>query len=1172
MLKSLLAFECRYQTKQTVFKLSLFAFAFFTFFVPRNFGGPGLTVHAPFAVIMLLSLASLGAVFMLSLFAGNAVVRDRERGMEAIIHTTSVSRFDYLMSRFGGMWGAAVLVMIGACIAAILGGVVRQSLNGDPLQLSGYGFALLVMVVPNLFFSAVLLFAVSVYTRQTLAVYIAGLAIYILYMVGSMWGNSPLMAQSGPLTPDQSLFASLADPFGIIAFLEQTRFWTMAQKNADLPSLSGNLLFNRLFWGAFSLFLLAMVNHFHSFSFRFQSPSKRRQTLADAVPVVSYEPAPVVEKDRTYQFVSWYRQTLVEFRLLMKSMPMVAFGVLWVFFIAVTLFDEVRDGELGVPVVPSPPTFISTIHVMLVKLGLLSVIYFTAEVFHRERECGASPLLWSTPITGGAAYFAKLGALAGYILSLIGVSCGMAMIMTPLLGGSVAGPVAFLPLVFTAGVPLLLYAVLALFLFGLVKNKYAGLFLAVLPFILPGVVSRLLKTAHPLLAFPSLPIYEVSTMTSGGYGLNERLWLSLFWAALLVLPLLAGLWQRRLHHLRPHGAMKNLTFAFAVSALLVAAGLGFWIHRSLPTSMKSFGNQGELERVEYEKAYRSWLEANQPHITNVDLKVDLFPDQDRLRISGSYELTNKGTEPISQCLLSMDMRAQGTYRLELEGGYVVEDRGLMDTKLYQFDSPMPVGGSGTLHFEIELRFNRYQLLDSELYVLPEASYLEVDKALPFFGYDSGRELSNPASRRENGLGPKVRGEKPNFAAVVDDQRLDWRAEVTTKAGQEIVGLGELVDSGEREGRVFAVYQARNFDFAFPFSSGTYETVEETHNGVVLQIKHAPGHGFNAERILRAAKASLDYFGNAFSPYPHDVLRIVEISSFSGRFGGTSYPTTIFAVEDRFFLLNQDRNPGFDIVSSLTAHEIAHQWWGHLLDPAMEPGARLLTETLAEYSELVVGEQLAGENHINHYLDKALHLYYNNRGFDPEPEPTLDAVTFDPYVYYFKGAHVMHSLRRQLGEDRINQALRAMLEKYPYPNRPTSHALLAELRAVTPDNLQDVLTTLFSTVTTYRVQLVEAVKDESGVEVHLKLRKEVLNPKGEAVVDETPETYEFVFYDAQGRTEVVERTLTSGSRRIRFDLGLDPVRVGFDPRRLKLQDEEPGVLEITSGTQRFAQTN
>lgn len=52
---------------------------------------------------------------------------------------------------------------------------------------------------------------------------------------------------------------------------------------------------------------------------------------------------------------------------------------------------------------------------------------------------------------------------------------------------------------------------------------------------------------------------------------------------------------------------------------------------------------------------------------------------------------------------------------------------------------------------------------------------------------------------------------------------------------------------------------------------------------------------------------------------------------------------------------------------VTAHEVAHQWWAHQEDPANVQGAEFITESLAEYSALLVLKHKYGDAKMHRFL-------------------------------------------------------------------------------------------------------------------------------------------------------------------------------------------------------------
>ena len=223
-------------------------------------------------------------------------------------------------------------------------------------------------------------------------------------------------------------------------------------------------------------------------------------------------------------------------------------------------------------------------------------------------------------------------------------------------------------------------------------------------------------------------------------------------------------------------------------------------------------------------------------------------------------------------------------------------------------------------------------------------------------------------------------------------------------------------------------------------------------------------------MMRSMKASLEYYTAQFGPYPDTQLRIVEIPRY-GRFG-RAHPHTISFTEDIF--LSRVKEGEFDQTFFGTAHEIAHQWTGQ-----MRSAKGVLSESLANYSAMMVTEKTFGAEAGRRVYAYQMDRYLRQRAARSRDVRLLD-VTDQAYIFYGKGAIVMYMLREQMGEERVNTALRRLLEKHRGVSpHPTAYDLYAELRAVTPDSLQSLLVDLFETITLWDVKTERAVVEPTG---------------------------------------------------------------------------------------------
>jgi ABC-2 type transport system permease protein len=245
---------------------------------------------------------------------------------------------------------------------------------------------------------------------------------------------------------------------------------------------------------------------------------------------------------------------------------------------------------------------------------------------------------------------------------------------------------------------------------------------------------------------------------------------------------------------------------------------------------------------------------------------------------------------------------------------------------------------------------------------------------------------------------------------------------------------------------------------------------------------------------------------------------------------------------------------------VTAHEVAHQWWGHQVVGGNVQGAAILSEMLAQYSALLVMEREYGKDHIRRFLRYELNRYLEGRAFERKKEMPLLRVEGQPYIYYGKGGIAMYALRDYIGEERVNRALRSFLEevKFQEPPYTSSLELYEHLRAATPDSLRYVRADLFEHITLYDNRTGEAASrpaDGGRFEVTLKLEARKL--RADSIGNETEQRMADwvdvgVFAEAPRGEKLGEplylrkHRVSGGTQEIRVTVDRAPARAGIDP--------------------------
>ena len=269
------------------------------------------------------------------------------------------------------------------------------------------------------------------------------------------------------------------------------------------------------------------------------------------------------------------------------------------------------------------------------------------------------------------------------------------------------------------------------------------------------------------------------------------------------------------------------------------------------------------------------------------------------------------------------------------------------------------------------------------------------------------------------------------------------------------------------------------------------------------------------------------------------------------------------------------NEDIDYVFYVTAHEMAHQWWGHQVIGANLQGSTVLMESLSQYFALMVMEKEYGRDKMRRFLKYELDGYLRGRGGELIEEQPLARVEGQQYIHYQKGSLIFYRLRDEIGEEALNRALKRFLEDKSYQQAPytTTKELLEYIRAETPKDKHALLSDMFEKIVFYdnRVTEAKAVKRADGqwdVTMKLHLAKIEVDGKGKETPRAYDETVEIgIFARAPGAKEKDEKVLLLEKRTLQgsdpsititvkdkpFDVGVDPYnklidRVSKDNRK------------------------
>jgi aminopeptidase N len=316
-------------------------------------------------------------------------------------------------------------------------------------------------------------------------------------------------------------------------------------------------------------------------------------------------------------------------------------------------------------------------------------------------------------------------------------------------------------------------------------------------------------------------------------------------------------------------------------------------------------------------------------------------------------------------------------------------------------------------------------------------------------------------------------------------------------------------------------------------------------------------------MIESVKASLAYYSESFSPYQYRQLRIVEFPKYlSAGIMAQAFPNIVPYSEASGFIVD-NRNPkNLDHVWYVTAHEVAHMWWAHQVVGADRTGATFLSETLAQYSALMVMERRYGPDRMRRLLKHELDAYLKGHAKSSEEDPLETVWHHEQHVQYRKGAVAMYALKDAIGEAAVNRALAALLRGYAYKSDPypTSRDLLKLLRMEAGPEHQELITDLFEKVVLWDlgVESSEVSPTADGKwRVRLtvsgkKLQAKSNGEEAEAPLDQPIDIGLFAADPANatfsaGDVILLEkRWIKSGPQLIEFVVDRKPSYVGIDP--------------------------
>ena len=1039
-------FEAWYQLRNVY----LLAWAFLSFavtlglflFEPMRID-PGVSMTMTSATYFLIIFVGIAVSLIIPMTAilGGAVARDLQLGSGDLLKATLITRTGYVFGRFFGAFLPIALIFL---IHIPLVWLACEWPGLPPNKFPNIKLAALLqpaaIAASTLFITACILFAVGTLARSALVSYI---------VVALLLGAWVFTLSKLPFGGYEDMRNAL-DWTGFASVFIANEARSIFERNTELLVISPEFYYNRVGWMGIGALCLVAAWAFQGLSGGLWG-SRRVDSAAgpnapEVGPLKTYQTQIDAAAVRTQ---IWTRLTLDFKRLVIsRAFVLLMFGGIYLFWVIAN--NTGSFGDRGIE--PVTRLLVKELHDASTFMIFLTASIFASELVWGDTDRRIHELVDVTPTSTWVYVAPKLLVICVASASFVLVGSVVGMIAQAAKGYPLfeVGKIAiwlWLPLLFVV----FQFGVAALLCHCITPNKVWGW---ILYMALTAGISSLAAASgidHVLLVYGANELAPLSDFNGLAHFWRGLAWLQLHWTLVTLFLLMCTvlMWRRGVEQrLKPRlaalsGNLRSANRLALAGFFLTSLASGSWI----------FYNTNIINTYVTDEGYNQWaaevertvapLEALPgPTIVALKLTVDIRPKKVTATAKGTLTLENRTTLPLSQfifnhsdlTLVSASMPG-AALKEEVENAYV---------DIWTFTKPLQPGERRELSFETSMDGHSVASLYPPTSIVSNGTFIESTDLVPRVRIDREAWLTDPEERKKYGLPAK----RPLPSAMLDENFyapgsgwIDADITVSTDIGQIPVAPGILVRETIKDGRVTRQFRPPvKINNLFAIQSANYvvkrERIQLVNGPVELEIYHLPGFTRNLTTIMTAMKTSLQTFSKLYGPYPFGVLRIVQTPSYGAvDIAAQAYAGMVPFYEDGGWLQIIKDTAYSNNLSETVAHEVAHMWWGHQIDPSMRPGAKVLTESLAEMTSWLALQDVFPAEFVISYVNEAEDDYETKRGKETEGEPILTMMEGEEYLAYGKAPVALCILRNEIGHEAFDAALRSFIKRYAFADRP-----------------------------------------------------------------------------------------------------------------------------------------
>ncbi|MGJ8685330.1 MAG: ABC transporter permease/M1 family aminopeptidase [Nonlabens sp.] len=1050
-----------------------------------------IKLNGAVGIYSLLGLFAMLTYLLIPSIIGGTIQRDFSNNMHNVLYSYPLTKWKYLVAKFSAGMTMTLLVIIASLIGITIGFYLpgaNEDLVG-PFKTMNYLQPFLVYIIPNVFFYGAIVFAITAFLRNVNIGFMFVLVMIILQFA----------AANSAQTMDDTYWLELLEPTGDTATTNQIKYWTPEEQSTQLIPVEGTLLYNRLIWLGISLLVFFGVLYAFNFSqnptsLSFTKPKAQRVTKKN-FGTISKVIMPPATQDLSFfgQLKTAWIIAKSDITYILKGWPFIIIAVVAFAFSLLTML--ITGQQYGTDILPKTWVMLQLVGGFFFQgFSYLLIFLYAGLIIDRAKAAHINQLIDVTPTKNWVFLVAKFIALVTMLATLLVI-----VIISGIVIQTYNGFYEFeLPLylfdLFVINIwSYLPWILMSILIHTLVKNKWLGLIiLLVMALGVPPLLGAIGVEQGQFIFNQGAGSPSPSDMNGYGSGLPKYFTYRVYWMLLgIALFAIAILFYRRGMgtNVKERLAFAKARLSKSIIAITAISLVGFlaiggymWKVNNVDNE-RTTGKEQEEMQVNYEKELSKFAKAPQPRLVAVNTFMDIYPDTRDYKAGATYTLINQTDVAIDTLHVNYPDRPT-TIELDRETE-VVYDQEDYDYRMYQFKEALQPGDTLIMKFTTENKPNTF--FDNNSQVVDNGTFIN-NGIFPSVGYSDQAEIRNTQVREKYNLPPKDRMPAPDAPGARENNYIggnsdwiDFEATVSTSSDQIAIAPGYLIKEWEEDGRKYFHYKmdSKVLNF-YAFLSGRYEVLRDEHDGVKLEIYYHPDHAYNVDRMMNGLKDGLDYYNANYTPYQHRQARIIEFPRTGGGFA-QAFPNTIPFSEAIGFIADVDDEDkdAVDYPFSITAHELAHQWWAHQVIGANAKGATLLSESLSEYSSLKVLEATNGKEQMRKFLKDAMDGYLMGRTTEQIKENPLMYNENQQYIHYQKGSLVLYAMSDYLGEKKFNNVVKEFAEKYQFKSAPYPVAteFVDDIRAVTPDSLQYLINDMFETITLYDNNVEDATYQE-----------------------------------------------------------------------------------------------